>query len=88
MAVAMVDVQTKVPKELNDVRLALVKVVSLLAVGQNPFGVMLQALNELNVAVDGFKAIPQEAKEQLGRSVACVGLIGADIVDALKPPQV
>ena len=83
MPVELVQLPVDVPKELNDVRVAIAKLIANLANGQNVFGAVVSSLNELNEAVSNAKQIPVELREKMGESVACAGLIGRDVIKAL-----
>lgn len=83
MSVNLVSVNVQVPKELNDVKIALVTVLGHIAQGDAAFQAVLSSLGQLNEAVNNWQQIPIEVKEALGASVACAGLIGAGVIDAL-----
>lgn len=84
MSFELVEQKIMLPRELNEVRTAIVKVVSTMVSGQNALAAILGSMGELQAAVGNFQQIPVELKEDLPGAVAVAGLLGADILAALQ----
>lgn len=78
----LIDVSVKAPKELNDVRIALIDLVQLLKDGKG-LADILGKLSEFTAAINGAQAIPTELKEELKASVATIGLLGGELAGVL-----
>lgn len=85
----MSDVQltVNVPKELNDVRVALVQLIKDVRAGHSPAQIMGN-LGLFLAAIDGIGKIPEEIKTELVQSLQLAGLFAADVMGALLTPQV
>jgi len=81
----------EVPKELNEVRKALVKVIQVskealkdgFQPGQDLPTIAISSYQDLILALQGFNEIPAEVKTDLGSSVKCIGLMAGDLVEVL-----
>lgn len=79
----LVDVTVKVPKELNDVRVALVALITDIKQGK-PFAVVaVETFPLLLAAVTGAQALGDEVKAEMQKSSALIGLMGGELVGAL-----
>ena len=78
----LVDVTFQAPKELNDVRVALVELVQLLK-DKKDLTAILGKLSLFMAAVDGLAAIPQEFKEELKKSLESAGYFGGQLMGVL-----
>ena len=82
----------ELPKELNDIRIAIVALVKAVKeagkdgfqVGTDIPAIVMAAYKPLADAINGASSIPAEMKESLSGSIKVAGLMGADIVEALK----
>ena len=92
MEVQLVDEQVKVPKELNDVRIAIAGLVKSIKKAKAdgfdlaidvPEVVMASYKNVVH-AIEGVDKVPMEIRKELGASIVCAGLMGADVLEALK----
>jgi len=88
---SLVSETVQVPKELNDVRKALVQVVKSakeaskdgFQPGKDIPAIVMDSYKALAEALEGMTAIPLEVKENVGESVYCAGLLGGDLVKEL-----
>ena len=81
-----VQLTVTVPKEVNDLRTALVTVIQDVKAGQN----LVQMLSNLSVfvtAIAGVTAIPDDVKSDLTGSLQVAGLFAADVVGVLLAPK-
>jgi hypothetical protein len=82
-----VKIELQVPKELNDVRVALVQLVKDVRAGHS----VAQILANLGVfleAVNGISEIPDEVKNELQGSLEVGALFASDVIGALLTPQI
>lgn len=82
-----VKVEVQVPKELNDVRLAIVQLIKDVKAGHNASQILAN-LGLFLEAINGLANIPAEVKAELQGSLELAGLFAADVVGALLAPQV
>ena len=90
--IALLDETVQVPKELNDVRVAIVKIVESskkacedgFQAGQDIPAVVMASYQSLVLAIDGISKVKYEAKHAMGESIVCASLMGTDILKALK----
>jgi hypothetical protein len=83
VAVQLVDVTIKAPKELNDVRIAAVKFVEDIK-AKKPIGdIASGSLGNFIAAVEGADKIDDEFKEEARKSAALAGLMGGEIIGAV-----
>ena len=80
----MVQESVNLPVELNQVRVAVVKIVKNIASGQNAVSAVLGSLSELEAAVANFQQIPVEVKTDPSDSMTVGALMIRDILAALK----
>lgn len=85
--VQLVDVQIKAPKELNDVRVALVGLIEDLKAKKSLEQIAAGNLFKLSEAVGGIDKIPAEFQEELAKSMAVTGLLGGQVAGALLAPS-
>lgn len=78
-----VKVEVEVPKELNDVRVAVVSVVADIKAGKPLLEVAGGNLQKLNDAISGADKIPDELKAELAGSIALAGLMGGEVLAEL-----
>ncbi len=81
-----VKVEVQVPKELNDVRLAIVQLIKDVKAGKNASQILAN-LGLFLEAVNGIANIPMEVQTELQGSLELAGLFAADVVGALLTPQ-
>lgn len=79
----LVDVSYKAPKELNDVRVALVAVIEDLKAGKDLLTVGAENLALLSTAVAGVGNLPAEVKAELKESSECIGHMVGEIAGVL-----
>lgn len=82
-----VKIELQVPKELNDVRVALVQLVKDVRAGHS----VAQILANLGIfleAVNGIAQIPEEIKTELQGSLEVGALFASDVIGALLTPQI
>lgn len=82
MPTTLVDVTVKVPKEFNDVRVALVELVKDVKAGKDVGTIAAENLPTLLAAIAGADQIPTEFREELAKSTAAAGLLGGEVVGA------
>lgn len=85
--VQMVQVNLEVPKELNDIRVAVVKIVSDIKDGLG-LSAVLTNLALLMQAVEGVDKMPMELKEKLAESVELFGVMSGELVKVLQRPKI
>lgn len=85
--VQLVDVTFKAPKEMNDVRLALVSLVEKLASGETIGQAVMEDLGALQTAAVGVMALPEEAKTKVRESAGLVGFMAGDLAGLLLAPK-
>lgn len=78
----LVDINFKAPKELNDVRVALIELTQALKDGGG-LAAVLGKLGLLMTAIDGLQTIPEEFKEELKKSLELSGFMGGELVGVL-----
>ncbi len=78
----LIPVTLQAPKELNDVRIALVDLISMIKAKKGVTEI-LGKLSEFMAAVDGASNIPTEFKDELKASVETVGYMGGQLVGVL-----
>jgi hypothetical protein len=83
----LVNVNLSVPKELNDVRVALLAVVSDLLAGKDAAAVVLGNIQNLSEAIGNAQAIPEEFKQNLKESAALSGLMGGELIGLVLAPK-
>ena len=83
--ITLVDEIVKVPKELNEVRKALVAVIGDIKQGKDVAEIAAGNFNLLVAAVGGIDQLDDEVKAELAASVAAAGLLTADIIGVLVP---
>lgn len=83
----MVQVNLEVPKELNDIRVAVVKIVSDIKDGLG-LSAVLTNLALLMQAVEGVDKMPMELKEKLAESVELFGVMSGELVKVLQRPKI
>lgn len=83
MAIEIVKIEVSVPKELNEIRVALNKVLVDVK-AKKPFAEIASGnFPALVAAVEGFEKLDDEVKEKLQESLHCVGLLGGDVAGVL-----
>jgi hypothetical protein len=88
VGVVLVDVTYKAPKELNDVRLALVKLVEGVKAGKDVSQLAAENLGPVMQAVAGIDQLPEEYKQQLRASLETTGHLGGSLAGVLLSPAV
>lgn len=83
MPVVLIDETVKVPKELNEVRTALVGLIADIKAGKDIATIATENLGALVAAVGGADQLDDEVKEALKESITCIALMGSDIVGML-----
>lgn len=83
VAVQLVDVNIKAPKELNDVRLAVVSIIEDVKAKKSIAEIAAGNLTKLVAAVEGADQIDEAFKEESKRSAALAGLMGGEIIGAV-----
>lgn len=83
MAVELIKEEVECPKELNDVRKAVVAVVEDVKAGKDVGEIATGNLQLLADAISGLDKIPDEISEDLSNSVKCLGLLGGDLAGIL-----
>ena len=78
----LVDVTFQAPKELNDVRVALIDLVQLLK-DKKGLADILAKLGEFTAAVEGIQNVPQDFKDELKKSFETTGYFGGQLVGVL-----
>lgn len=79
----LISVSVQVPKELNDVRVALLGVIESVKAGKDAAQIILGNLEKLSEAIKNAQAIPDEFKANLKESAALSGLLGGEILGSL-----
>lgn len=79
----LVDVSVKLPKELNDARVALVSVVADIKAGKSISEIAAGNFPKLVDAVQGVDKIGEEVKQHPKETAALAGLLGGELVGAL-----
>ena len=82
-----VEVTVNCPKELNDVRTAIIGIVTDIKAGKALVVIAGENLQALSDAIAGIDAIPDELKENLPESVACLGVLASELVSVLAKPK-
>jgi len=83
------EVVVKCPKELNDIRNAIVAIVEDVKSGKDLVVIAGENLQGLSDAISGLEKVPNELKDALAESVSCLGVMAGEIVGILaKPKQV
>lgn len=83
MATTLVPVTVQVPKELNDVRVALVELIKDVKAKKDVGLIAAENLSLLLQAIAGADQIPDEVKSELQKSTVAMGLMGGEIVGAI-----
>lgn len=83
----LIEVAVKCPKELNDVRTAIVGIVADVKAGKDLVVIAGENLQALSDAIAGIDAVPNELKDNLPESVACLGVLASELVDVLATPK-
>ncbi len=76
-------VPVTVPKELNDVRVALNSVVADIKAGKSITEIAAGNFPKLVDAVQGIDKVGEEVKVHIKESIVCGGLLGGEIISAL-----
>lgn len=79
----MEKIELQVPKELNDVRVALLGVIQSIVDKKDPATIILGNLEKLSEAIKNVQAIPDEFRAQLKESLALSGLLGGELLGLL-----
>lgn len=87
MSTELVPLTLQVPKELNDVRVALVGIVDDIKAGKTAGEIAGENLPALFAAIDNAGKIPEEAKEKIRESCALGGLMGGELLGVLLAPK-
>lgn len=90
--VELVEESVKVPKELNEVRLAVRSLVTSiksakadgLDLAVDIPAVVMASYKDVVKAIEDVDKVPAEVREALSESVVCAGMLGADVLAALK----
>lgn len=85
--VQLVPVTIQAPKELNDVRVALIQVVKDLKAGKSMSAILMN-LSTFMEAIQGVDKIPTEAKEEMSKSVELAGLMGGQLLSVLMDKMI
>ena len=85
--VQLEDVSVKCPKELNDVRKAIVGIVEDVKAGKDLVLIAGENLQALSDAIAGLEKIPGEVKDALPESVSRMGLMAGELVGILAGPR-
>jgi hypothetical protein len=88
MSVEVVQVQVGVPKEMNDVKVALVSVIHDVKAGKPIAEIAAGNFPKLVDALNGVDQLDDAAKEKLQESLNCAALFGAEVAGALLAPKV
>jgi len=78
-----VKIELEVPKEINEVRVAVVELLKDLIAGKDAGQILAENLKTLSDAVTDVDKLPVEVKEDLVGSLQVAGLFGAGVVAAL-----
>ena len=84
----LVDESVKCPKELNDVRKAIVGIIEDIKDGKDLMLIAGENLQALSEAVSGLEQIDDELADNLQESVNCLGLMTGEIIGILAKPAV
>jgi len=85
--VQLEDVSVKCPKEVNDVRKAVVGIVSDIKAGKSLVEIAGGNLKALSDAIEGVEKIGDEVREAPAETVACLGLLAGELVGVLVAPK-
>jgi len=85
--VQLEDVAVKCPKELNDIRKAVVGIVKDIKAKKDLVSIAGGNLQALSDAIAGLEQLDDELKEALPEAVACLGVMAGEIVGALAKPK-
>lgn len=80
MPVEMLEVKMSVPKELNDLRVALVELVRDIKAGKDLATLSAENLGNVMSAVGGIEKVPDAVREELGKSMALGGLFAGELL--------
>lgn len=81
--VSFVEEVVQVPKEINDIRQAVVAIIGDIKAGKSAVEIAAENLANLVQAVNGMELVDDEVRGALGESVACMGLLGRDVLKAV-----
>lgn len=81
--VVLVPVTYQAPKELNEVRIALVELIRDIKAGKDVGTLVAENLATLMTAVGGIDKLPEEFKTQLRASLETTGHMGGEITGVL-----
>jgi hypothetical protein len=92
MEIEMVEEMVSMPKELNDVRMAVSDIVrSVITAREDGFelatdipAIVMASYMSLVEAIEGIDKIPSEVREKMGESLVCAALLGADVLKQIK----
>jgi len=88
MSTEMVTVQIQAPKEINEVRVALLGILEDVKAGKTAGEIAGENLPALFAAIDNAGKIPDEAKAKLKETAAVAGLLGGEIIGVLLAPKI
>lgn len=80
MPVELVDINCKVPKEMNDVKVFVVELLKDMKAGKDAASILSENLANGYKAIEGASNIPVEAKQAAKESAVLAGHMGAEIL--------
>jgi len=81
--VQLVEERVKCPKEINEIRVALVALVEDIKAGKDLVLIAGENLQSISSAIAGLDQIDDEIRETLPESVQCLGLMAGEIIGLL-----
>ena len=85
--VNLVPVSYQAPKEMNEVRVALVEVVKAVRAGKPLSQIAMEDLALLSDALKGVDQIPMEAREDLSHTAQLAGHLGGELLGIFLAPK-